>query len=421
MRKKRIVVTGLGVIAPNGVGVDEFWRNTRAGISGIDTYDWGKPFGFKSSVQGRVKNFDPALYGISQRQRSGHGRYFQFALAAARMALADAQLEIKPSMANRVGVSISSAIADAASMEDNLLLLTDNGRHEVDSAWVSETSFDNFDFGLAASAVARGFGATGPVSNLSTGCTAGLDALGFALDQIRSGRADVMLAGASEAPLCPLSVGSFEALGALSTRATDHPQKASCPFTAERDGFVIAEGCGILVLESYDHAVGRGARIYAELAGYASVNNAYHMTDLPPDGVELARCIKLALEDADCAATEIDHISAHGSSTPQNDANETGAIKSVFGPRASQIPINSLKSMTGHALAAANGIEAVALCLEIKNKTIHPTINYAVPDPACDLDYVPNRARSANIRAAVKTSSGFSGIHSVIIMRNHDE
>lgn len=423
MSDNRVVITGLGVIAPNGIGIEEFWRNVGAGISGIEAYEWGRAFGFRSAAVGRVKDFDAMEHGVDgsaqrcQRPGPGCGRQPQFALAAARMAVEDAGLDTGSLDRTRFGVSIASAIADAAAMEANLLLLTDNGLSEVDPARVAEGSFDAFDFGLAAARVAREFGAEGSVSNLSTGCTAGLDALGFALERIRNGEADVMLAGASEAPLCPLSIGSFEALGALSTRDVDAAARASCPFSAERDGFVIAEGCGILVLESHRHAVQRGARIYAELAGYASVNNAYHMTDLPPEGEALARCIHLALADAGSTVDDIHHISAHGSSTPQNDANETGAIKAVFGAHAPALAINSLKSMTGHALAAANAIESVALSLEIKHQKLHPTINYRVADPQCDLDYVPNRGRAARIGSAVKLSSGFSGIHSVIVMR----
>jgi len=417
MSSKRVVVTGLGVVAPNGIGVDAFWRNAVAGVSGLVPNRWGAAYGFKSAVMGQVQDFEPRAHGISGRECAVHGRYAQFAMAAARMALQDAGLAPGACDGNRVGVCVASAIADAARMEANLLLLTDDGREEVDPEWVAPGGFEAFDFGSAATALARRCGARGSVSSLSTGCTAGLDALGQGLDCIRSGRADVMLVGASEAPLCPLSIGSFEALGALSTRAVDEPCRASTPFSGERDGFVIAEGCGILVLESLEHAMARGATPYAELAGYASVNNAYHMTDLPPEGEALARCIREALADAGCPPEEIDHISAHGSSTPQNDANETGAIKAVFGGRAREIAVNSMKSMTGHALAAANAVEAVALSLEIRHQKVHPTINHRVPDPRCDLDYVPNVARDASIRGALKLSSGFSGIHSVIVMR----
>jgi 3-oxoacyl-(acyl-carrier-protein) synthase len=417
MDARRVVITGLGVIAPNGTGVEKFWNNTIRGVSGIKPYDWGKRFGFKSGSMGQVCDFSPIEHGVTERETNGSGRYLQFALAAANMAVADAKLDTAAEDRSRIGVMVASAIADAASMEANLLLMTDNGLGEIDQSWVGSHFYDNLDFGIAAAAIARKLGAGGPVSNLSTGCTAGLDALGFAFEQIRSGKADVMLAGASEAPLCPLSVGSFEALGALSSRHCEDKRVASCPFSAERDGFVIAEGCGIFVLEEYEHAKARGAHIYAELAGYASINNAYHMTDLPPEGEALARCITLALEDAKIGPGDIDHISAHGSSTPQNDANETGAIKRVFGAHAKDIPINSLKSMTGHALAAANAVEMVALCMEIKHQKVYPTINYQTPDEQCDLDYVPNHARDSSVRAAIKLSSGFSGIHSALVLQ----
>lgn len=415
--ERRVVITGLGVIAPNGIGLEKFWSSTVNGISGIKSYEWGKRFGFKSSVIGQVSDFWPLQYALSTREIYGFGRYSQFALAAANMAITDAQLDIKQIDPNRFGTLIASAIADAATMEENLLLLTDDGREEVDKSWSNKTLFNNLDFGIASASVARKFGAAGPVGNISTGCTAGLDALGFAFDQIRSGKVDVMIAGASEAPLCPLSIGSFEALGALSTRKCEHPSHSSAPYSSERDGFVIAEGCGIFVIEDYEHALKRNAKVYAEISGYASVNNSFHMTDLPPDGEALARCIKLALEDAHCSLSDIDHISAHGSSTPQNDINETNAIKLAFGEHAHRIPINSLKSMTGHALAAANAIEMVALCMEMKHKIIYPTINYRKPDPSCDLDYVPNKARELSIGTAVKLTSGFSGIHSVLVIQ----
>jgi len=333
------------------------------------------------------------------------------------MAVTDARLQFDKIDRTRFGVMVASAIADAATMEQNLLLMTKNGTENVNCNLVEKQFYDNLDFGIAASSIARRYGAMGVVSNLSTGCTAGLDALGFAFEQIRRGKADVMIAGASEAPLCPLSIGSFEALGALSVRECIKKTMISCPFSADRDGFVIAEGCGILILEEYKHAIQRGAKIYAEVAGYASINNAYHMTDLPPDGEALARCIQIALEDANCDINDIDHISAHGSSTAQNDANETGAIKRVFGQRAYQIPVNSLKSMTGHALAAANAIELVAMCLEIQHQMVYPTINYHQIDKQCDLDYVPNKARKVSIRSAIKLSSGFSGIHSTAVLK----
>lgn len=417
MDQRKVVVTGLGVLAPNGIGVEQFWRNTAGGVNGVAPYDWGARHGFASRVCGAVPDFDAAAHGLPAAIGAHSSRQVQFALAASTMAIEDAGLNIGALDPDRFGVTISTAIADASSMERNLLALNGDGREPVDPARAEAHFSDNFDFGRAATETAKRFGARGPVTTLSTGCTAGLDALGFALDEIREGRAEVILAGASEAPLCPLAIGSFEALGALSTRRCADPMEASTPFSADRDGFVIAEGCGMLLLESEEHASARGARVYAELAGFASVNNAYHMTDLAPDGLAMAQCISRALADAGCDPGLIDHIAAHGSSTPQNDINETAAIKRVFGGRAGRMPINALKSMTGHALAAANAIEAVALCLEIQRALIHPTINYRRPAGECDLDYVPNAARPARIGAALKLSSGFSGIHSVVVLR----
>ncbi|MGO6747872.1 beta-ketoacyl synthase [Rhizobium ruizarguesonis] len=413
MAGRKVVITGLGVIAPNGIGRHEFWNNTYAGVSGLKPNPKSADFGFKSRVFGAVENFDSAFSGPG-------GRHQAFAVEASRMAITDGAMDLCGIKPHRFGVCIASAIAGAAQMESNLLVLaareagTTHGEPCPD---LPNDAFESFDFGQAATSVARLVGVNGMVVNLSTGCTAGLDALGFAYNQIRSGDMDIMLAGASEAPLCPLSIGSFEALGALSTRDTQDHRLASTPFSSERDGFVISEGCGMLLLESYDHAIARGATVYAEVTGYASVNNAYHMTDLPPSGEALSHCMELALNDAGIDRGEIDHISAHGSSTPQNDVNESAAIKTVFGQLAKRIPINSLKSMTGHSLAAANAIECVALSLELYHQKLHPTINYFQADPACDLDYVPNVGRQAHIRSAMKLTSGFSGIHSVLVMK----
>ncbi|WP_261334115.1 beta-ketoacyl-[acyl-carrier-protein] synthase family protein [Rhizobium leguminosarum] len=413
MSASRVVVTGLGIIAPNGIGKHAFWNNICAGVSGLKPNPAGASFGFKSRVFGAIAEFDNV-------STAPGGRHQAFAMEAARMAVADGEIGLAAVNAQRFGVCIASAIAGAAEMEGNLLKLMAWEAAETHAGRFPELpahALESFDFGLAATSVASHLGVGGMVVNLSTGCTAGLDALGFAYNQIRSGAMDIMLAGASEAPLCPLSIGAFEALGALSTRFTDDPRLASTPFSADRDGFVISEGCGMLLLESYDHAVARNARIYAEVTGYASVNNAYHMTDLPPSGEALARCMELALTDARIERSEIDHISAHGSSTPQNDVNETGAIRSVFGQLADTIPVNALKSMTGHALAAANAIECVALSLQLYHQKLHPTVNYCNPDPACDLDYVVGAERHTRIRSAMKLASGFSGIHSVLVMR----
>jgi minimal PKS ketosynthase (KS/KS alpha) len=406
--RRRVVVTGLGVVASNGRTVPEFLDSIRMGISGLKANTPMRDFGFLSRAWGACDLPDEAAHLPG-------GRYEQLAMTAAKEALADAGLtsDLAP---ERIGVCIASAIAGAGRMEKHLLTLIEieNGSN---TARMPNDAIRAFDFGRAAYVVAESARAAGPVSNLSTGCTAGLDAIGLAYETIRDGLADVMLAGASEAPLCPLSVGAFEAIGALSTRKADSLTEISAPFSGERDGFVIAEGCGILVMEDRDHAVARDAVIYAEVVGYASVNNAYHMTDLPPAGEAMAECIRLALLDAEVTASDIDHISAHGSSTPQNDVNETSAIRQVFGAHADGVPVTSLKSMTGHALAAANAIECVAMCLEMHHGFLHPTINYRTPDPDCDLDYVPNIARAVRPSVALKLTSGFSGIHSTLVMK----
>ncbi|RAW85765.1 beta-ketoacyl-[acyl-carrier-protein] synthase family protein [Photorhabdus laumondii] len=415
---RRVVVTGLGVVAPTGVGVNEFWNNIHNGKSGVSKYEWGRErFGFKSGAIGKVHGDDS---NNKEFVLKSERKYLQFALDASEMAMQDANLKPSDIDGRRFGVAIATAIADAAGMEECLLRITKGGKENIHPDLIKSEDYDSFDFSSAATSVAKKYGASMSVSNISTGCAAGLDALGIAMEHIRYGRADIMLAGASEAPLCPLSIGSFEALGALSSRELENQQAATCPFSLERDGFVIAEGCGILILESYEHAKQRGAHIYAELAGYASVNNAYHMTDLPADGMAMARCIDMALKDAQISPSTVNYISAHGSSTAQNDINESNAIKFVLGESAFGIPINSLKSMTGHALAAANAIESVALCLEIEKQYVHPTINYQTPDPDCDLDYIPNQGCSYPIKTALKLSSGFSGIHSVIVMRAVD-
>ena len=400
MERRKIVVTGLGVLASNGTGVKQFWRNSTEGVNGVTPHAGRPQHGFASRVYGMVKDSDPFAHGLPSRIAARGGRHVQFALVASSMAVEDAGIDISTLDADRFGVTISTAIADAGSMERDLLFLSDDGRSPVDAAR-AEARFADSLISVARVARLPGFSrARGPVTTLSTGCTAGLDALGFALDEIREGRAEVMLAGASEAPLCPLAIASFEALGALSTRSCAviqrKPRRPSPPIAT---ALLLPKDGGMLLLESEEHAAARCARVYAELAGFASVSNAYHMTDLAREGTALARCISLALDDACCDPDEIDHVAAHGSSTPQNDINETAAIKCVFGARAKRIPVNSLKSMTGHALAAANAIEAVAVCLEIHNGLIHPTINYRRPDEECDLDYIPNAARPARIAA----------------------
>ncbi|QII72323.1 beta-ketoacyl-[acyl-carrier-protein] synthase family protein [Apibacter sp. B2966] len=419
--RNRVVITGIGVVSPLGIKKESFLNNILIGNSGITEYMWGEKFGFVNKYIGQIpKEYKLKLKG---KYPNINSEYLLYAMYAADQAMKDAglfEIEERYFKKENMGVSVASAIADAASMEKILLKITDI-ENNYKKEGVNEKDWEAFNFGLAADLIAEKFDAKGCVSNLSTGCTAGLDALGLGLDMIRSGRVEVMIVGASEAPLCPLSIGSFEALGALSTRKVNSPSESSCPYSLERDGFIISEGSGMFVLETYENAKKRGAHIYAELKGYSSVNNAYHMTDLHFEGADLSECINLVIRDANCTIYDIDHISAHGSSTQQNDINETNAIKTAFKEKASTIKINSLKSMGGHALAAANAIEVVALCLEIKDQIIHPTINYKIKDIACDLDYVVEGKEEKIINAALKLSSGFSGIHSAIILTKNNE
>lgn len=409
MVREKVVITGIGVIAPNGVGLENFWTQVKEGKSGLKSYRWGKEkFGFESKVYGKVN--DSVEHGLYLESFGNyHSRYLDFVHSATKMAINDSDIKTDDIDKERFGVVVASAIADAETMEHYLI-----GGYQENS---SENSFYSLDFGTAAASISNKYGASSVSLNLSTGCVAGVDALGMAMEAIRYGECDVIIAGSCDVPLCPLSIGSFEALGALSKRHVVPLEKASCPFSIERDGFVIAEGCGMFILESLTHAQNRNAKIYAEIIGYASVNNAYHMTDLHSDGDDMAKCIDLVVKDGHCSKEEINYISAHGSSTKQNDINETSAIKKYFGERAYKIPINSLKAMTGHALSAANSLEIAALCKEIQEHYLYPTINYESLDPKCDLDYVVKNGRDYEICTALKLSSGFSGIHSAILVR----
>jgi 3-oxoacyl-(acyl-carrier-protein) synthase len=317
-------------------------------------------------------------------------------------------------------VLIANAICGTRLMETEFVSLTDSGRARLDPRRASRALYQSSTFNAASAEVAARNGFRGPCLTLSTGCTAGLDAIGMAAKLIRSGDADVMVTGASEAPITPIALAAFDVIGALSTGRNALPERASRPFDAGRDGFVLAEGCGILLLEERGHALARGAEPMAEVRGFGSCNNAYHMTDLPPDGADLARSIQLALENARIAPSEVDCVSAHGSSTKQNDTNETAAYKRVFGERAYDIPVTGLKSMTGHALAAANAIESVAAVLTLATGEIPPTINHEEPDPVCDLDYVPNVSVRRDVNVLVKNASGFSGIHSAAVYTSHE-
>ncbi|MBB4285702.1 beta-ketoacyl-[acyl-carrier-protein] synthase family protein [Roseospira goensis] len=420
MSTRRIVVTGLGVIAPTGTDVDTFWENTRLGRSGVFRIDTFDVAGFQSQVAGVVRDFRPEDHGLEDAEARGLDRFAQFALAAAAEAMGRAGLADGGCDPDRLGVSVATAIAGTKYMEEAFLRLTDGATAPLDATRSDPALLPGTCFHVASSEIARTYGARGPVSTLATGCTAGLDALGEAMEMIRAGEADVVIAGAAEAPLTPIAMGAFDIIGAITSDRNDTPETASRPYDASRSGFVLAEGCGILVLEDLEHARRRGAPILVELTGFGSTCNAYHMTDLLPEGLDLHRAMRLALTDAGIAPERIDHVNAHGSSTPQNDVNETNAVKRTLGPRAHEIPICSLKSIVGHALAAANTVEVVALVQSIVHQETPPTSNLVDPDPRCDLDYVPDGPRQARIDVALKDASGFSGIHSALIVARYD-
>ncbi len=415
MMKRRVVVTGLGVLSPNGIGKEAFWENTvsgRSGVRRVTDYDVSQ---FRSQIAAQVADFDPFAFGLSREEVERMDRYVQFTVAGAEAAVADARFLFGDEVRERMGVCLANAICGTRYMDEEFLRVTNGGKDPIDPRKVRPHLYDAAMFNTPSSEIAARYQLKGICATISTGCTAGTDAVGLAYEVIQDRLADVMITGASEAPLCPITFASFDVLNVISTR-NDEPEKASRPFDKERDGFVLSEGCGILILEELGHALSRGAHIYCEINGFGTCCNAYHMTDLPADGDSMVPSINLALNDAGLLPKDIGYINAHGSSTKQNDVFETNAYKKVFGRRAYEIPVSSLKSMVGHPLAAANSIELVAGALTFETDILLPTINQEVSDPACDLDYVANKAREKRVDYILKTSSGFSGVHSSMIL-----
>ncbi|MBU4310139.1 beta-ketoacyl-[acyl-carrier-protein] synthase family protein [bacterium] len=420
MEKKRVVITGLGVIAPSGIGLEEFWGNISKGVSAIKrvtNYDVSQ---FNSQIAAQVENFDPYKFGLSEEMVRRMDRYVQFALAATKMAIEDSSLDLGQENKEHVGVVLANAICGTRYMEEEFLRVTNMGKAPIDPRLVRPDLYDASMFNTPSSEISTLYKLNGVCLTVSTGCTAGTDSVGLSYEMIQDGRQEVIITGASEAPITPITFGAFDVVNVLSV-SNDEPEKASRPFDGKRDGFVISEGCGILVLEELEHARKRKAKIYAEVVGYGTCNNAFHMTDLPDDGEAMAECINLTLEDAGIGPEKIGHISAHGSSTRQNDIFETNAYKKVFGNYAYKIPVSSLKSMLGHPLAAANALELVVCTLIFKNNFLPPTGNQEVPDPECDLDYIPNKGREERVDYILKTTSGFSGIHSSMILKRWEE
>ncbi len=406
----RVVVTGLGVAAPNGVGVDLFWKNMLAGKSGVGPVTVCDPGDAAVRIAAQVPDFDPREY-MDAKEARRISRASQLAVAAARMAVADAQLDINDANRDRIGAMIADGSSSAIDTEQAVETIVTRGSAKVNPFYIT-LSLPN----MPSCQVSIQLGLTGYNTTIATACAASTQSIGEAVNVLLRGDADVILAGGSEAPIARLGLASFAAARALSMR-NDEPQRASRPFDVNRDGFVLGEGAGVLVLERLSHAKRRGARIVAEVIGYGSTSDAYHVTSPHPEGRGAVRAMQIALKNAQLLPEQVDHINAHATSTHVGDIVETAAIKQVFGAHAYNIPITASKSMIGHLTAAAGAVEAVATVLTLRDQIIHPTINLEQPDPLCDLDYVPNVARPAKIDVALSNSFGFGGINAVIALR----
>ncbi len=411
---RRVVVTGVGLVCGCGIGTDEVWKNLLAGKSGIGPITHFDASKFDCRIAGEVRNFDPLLW-IEKKEIKKMGRFIQLALAATDFAVKMAGLEVTPETAESTGVFISSGIGgfDVIEREHSKFLAGGPGRI---SPFFIPASIVN----LASGFVSIRYGARGPNSATATACSASAHAIGDAMKIIQRCDAEVMIAGGAEAAITPMGVGGFAAMKALSTR-NDEPERASRPFDADRDGFVVGEGSGVLILESLEYAQRRGARIIAELVGYGMSGDAFHITQPAENGDGAYRVSMATLKDAKISAEQVDYVNAHGTSTPIGDVIETTALKRVFGERAKKVPISSTKSMTGHLLGGAGGLEAGISVLAIRDQILPPTINYETPDPECDLDYVPNHARKAELRYALSNSFGFGGTNASLLFKRWEE
>ncbi len=411
--KRRVVVTGLGLVTPNGIGVETAWKNICEGRSGIGPITRFDTNGFETKIAAEVKDFNPEQY-IEKKEIKKMDLFIQYALAATKEALEDAQLRITPENCERIGVIVGTGLGGLPNIEKFHQILMERGPSRVSPFFIPMVIAN-----LASGHIAIQFGAKGPNTCIVTACATGAHCIGDAFRAIRYGDADAIIAGGTEANITPLCVSGFNAMKALSTR-NDEPQKACRPFEKNRDGFVIGEGAGILILEELEFALRRKAKIYAELIGFGYTGDAYHITAPPPDGEGAARCMKMAIRDAGLMPEEVDYINAHGTSTPLNDVTETIAIKTVFGEHAKKIPISATKSMTGHLLGAAGSTEAIFTILSIRDGILPPTINYEEPDPECDLDYVPNQARRQKIRVGMSNAFGFGGTNATLIFKKFE-
>jgi len=412
VNKRRVVITGVGAVTSLATGAEQSWQALCQGKSGVARITRFDPSGFKTQIAAELKDFHPEDFLDKKRIRRTDP-FIHYALVATRMALDDAELIINDNNANRVGIVVGTCAGGMTTYEKNFLALRENG-----PAKVSPFFIPGFIANMAAGEISIAFGAKGSSRCVVTACATGSHAIGDAFRIIQYGEADAMIAGGSDAYILPVGIAGLNRMGAISQR-NDEPEKASRPFDKDHDGFVLGEGAGIVILEELESALKREAKIYAELVGYGSNIDGYHI--VVPDWQNQAKCIRLALNDAGISASEVDYINAHGTSTPTNDVSETKAIKAALGEHSRKIPVSSNKSMTGHLLAAAGAVEAIFTALTIRDGVIPPTINYHTPDPECDLDYVPNIARKVEVNIALSNSFGFGGANAVLTIRKFNQ
>jgi len=411
---KRVVVTGLGVVSPLGTGLEKFWSNLTAGVSGVGSITRFDATNFSTRIAAEVKDFNPGDF-IDRKAARRMDRFAQFALASAKMALEDSGLDLDKIDRDRVAVIMGSGIGGLETLEQQKEILSSRGPDRV-SPFFIPMMISN----MAAGQIAINYGLRGANLTTTSACASANNAIGDSFKLLQRGQADIAITGGAEAPITPLAVAGFCSMKAMSTR-NDEPERASRPFDKERDGFVIGEGAAVLVLETMDHALRRGADIYAEICGYGSTCDAYHISAPDPEGRGATLAMQMALKDAGMEPGEVDYINAHGTSTPIGDKAETLSIREVFGEHAAKLAVSSTKSMTGHLLGAAGAIEGVASVMSIRRGQIPPTINYTDPDPECDLDFVPNISRSAAVRAAMSNSFGFGGHNVTLLFKNFDQ
>ncbi|MDD5436025.1 MAG: beta-ketoacyl-ACP synthase II [Candidatus Omnitrophica bacterium] len=413
--RRRVVVTGLGAISPIGNTIDELWKSLLEGKSGVRRLTCFDPTHFTSKIAAEVRNFDPSPY-LSPKEIRRMDRFVQFAVCSAKIAMADSGIHLDKEDRNNIGVLIGSGIGGLHTVEAEHRQYIALGP-EKGPGRISPFLIPMLIVNMASGQTSITLGLKGPNSAVATACATSNHAIGDALRIIQRGEAEIMVCGGTEAATTHMGFGGFCALKALSTGYNDHPEKASRPFDKNRDGFVMGEGAGIIILEEAERAVKRGAKIYCELVGYGMSGDAYHMTAPDPDGDGGVRCMTAAIKDAGLKPKDVDYINAHGTSTYYNDKIETAAIKKVFGDHAKKLAISSTKSVMGHLLGAAGGVELIASALAIKEGIIPPTINYETPDPECDLDYVPNKPRAAKIKVAMSNALGFGGHNAALIIR----